>query len=218
MNEREHGALRALLGAHALDATDDVEAQRIERHLETCDECTNEVRALRDTAAELAWLSEPADTGDLVDRISSTLPAQRRRIVTRISAAIAAVAVVVAGFLGVSLLGERAENAKLADVLAAATERVNLGPQGRFTGRGVLHIADGEAALVLDALPDAGRDRVYQLWAITGSKPRSMTVLSGAGRVVRLFDWSGSGERFAVTIEPGGGSPVPTTDPVLAGP
>jgi anti-sigma-K factor RskA len=217
MDEREHGELQSLLGAYALNATDAIEARRVERHLETCDDCTNEVRALRDTAAELAWLSEPADAGDLVDRISSKLPPRRRRVVTRVSAAVAAVAVAAAGFLGVSLIRERGENAKLEGVLAAATDRIVLGPQGGFVGRGVLHLADGRAAVILDDLPDAGSDRVYQLWAIDGSTPRSMTVLDGEGRVVRSFDWKGTGDRFAITIEPSGGSPVPTTDPVLAG-
>ena len=217
MDEREHNELRSLLGAYALNATEAVEARRIERHLQNCDDCANEVRALRDTAAELSWLSEPEDAGDLVDRIAQRLPARRRRVVTRISAAVAAVAVIAAGLLGAGLVRERRENASLEDVLAAATDRITLGPQGGFGGHGVLHLAPGKAALVLDDLPGAGRDRVYQLWAIEGSKPSSMTVVDGTGRVVRLFDWTGSADRFAVTIEPSGGSPVPTTAPVLAG-
>jgi anti-sigma-K factor RskA len=217
MNEREHQELRSLLGAYALNATDALEARRVERHLQTCDDCANEVRMLRDTTAELAWLSEPAEAGDLVDRITQRLPARRRRLMVRLSAGIAAVAVAAAGYLGVSLLRERAANDAFAHVLASATRRVSLGPQKGFTGHGVLHIAEGKAALVLDDLPDAGRDRAYQLWAIAGAKPRPMTVIDGAGRIVRLFDWSGTGDRFAVTIEPDGGSPVPTTEPVLLG-
>jgi anti-sigma-K factor RskA len=221
MNERdagqEHEELQTLLGAYALNATDALEARRIERHLETCDDCANEVRMLRETTAELAWLSEPAEAGDLVDRISQRLPARRRRLITRLSAGVAAVAVATAGFLGASLLRAESENARLADVLATATRRVPLGAQKGFAGHGVLHVASGKAALVLDDLPDAGRDRTYQLWAITGSKPRSMTVVGGTGRVVAVFDWKGAGDRFAVTIEPDGGSPVPTSDPVLIG-
>jgi anti-sigma-K factor RskA len=185
--------------------------------LSGCEDCANEVRLLRSTTAELAWLSEPASTGDLVDRISRKLPARRRRLVTRISAGVAAVAVAGAGFLGVSLMRERAENAQLADVLADASRRITLGPQGGFQAHGVLHIASGKAALILEDLPDAGRGRTYQLWAITGARPRSMTVVDGTGRVVHVFDWKGVADRFAVTIEPAGGSPVPTTDPVLAG-
>jgi anti-sigma-K factor RskA len=220
MNERElreHEELQSLLGAFALNATDALEARRIERHLATCDDCANEVRLLRETTAELAWLSEPADAGDLVERISQRLPARRRHLVSRVSAGIAAVAVAAAGFLGVSLVRERDMNARLEYVLASATRRVPLGPQGGFQGRGVLHIASGKAALVLDHLPDAGRGRTYQLWGIDGAKPASMTVVDGTGRVVRLFDWTGTAEQFAITIEPAGGSPVPTTDPVLLG-
>jgi anti-sigma-K factor RskA len=217
MNERDHEELRSLLGAFALNATSAPEARRVERHIESCDECAHEVGLLRDSASALAWLPEPADTDELVDRISRSLPARPRRIFTRVVTGIAAAAIAAAGFLGVRLSHERAVNAQLADVLAEASRRVSLAPRGGFQGRGVLHLAAGRAALVLEELPDPGRGRTYQLWAIAGARPRSMVVVDGSGRVVRLFEWRGLGDSFALTIEPSGGSPVPTSDPVLLG-
>lgn len=217
MNERDHEDLRSLLGAFALNATSATEARRVERHIDGCDECAADVRLLRESASALAWLPEPADTEDLVDRISRSLPARRRRLITRVVTGIAAIAIAAAGFLGARLVQERSVNAQLADVLADATRRIPLGPQGGFEGRGVLHLAAGRAALVLEDLPDPGRERVYQLWAIAAAKPRSMALVEGSGRVVHLFEWRGLGDGFAVTIEPSGGSPVPTSDPVLIG-
>lgn len=217
MNDTSHEEIQELLGAYALDATDPLEHRRIERHLMTCADCANEVRLLREAASELAWLSPLEEPGDLSERITRTLPMQRRSVRTRVLTGVAAVAVIVSGMLGVGYVRERSANTQLADVLAAASRRVVLAPSGGFDGHGVLHIADDRAALVLDDLPDAGKDRTYQLWALKGVKPRSMTVVDGDGRVVQLFDWKGAADRFAVTIEPDGGSPVPTSDPVLTG-
>lgn len=216
MTEQEHDELRSLIGAYAVDATDAVERRRIERHLPTCEECANEVRMLRETASELAWLPDPAEAHRIIEDLGRRIPVRPRRLVSRISIAVAAVSVVVAGVLGGLFVSERNGNARLTDVLASASRQARLGPERGFEGRGVLHIADGEAALILQDLPPAGHDRAYQLWAIKGSMPKSLAVIDGEGRVVKLLEYTGSGDRFALTIEPAGGSPVPTSDPVLA--
>lgn len=217
MNDRLHEDLREGLGAYTLNAMDEVEHRRIERHLSECEECANEVRLLKEAAGELAWLSGPAETSELVDRMSTRLPARRRQpIAVRILSGVAAVAVIVAGLFGAGFVRERNRSAELVDVLASAA-RLPLDPQSGFGGRGVLHVSEDRAALVLDGMPDPGRERTYQLWAIQGATPSSLAVLDGRGRIVRLFDWDGKADRFAVTIEPAGGSPVPTSDPVLVG-
>jgi anti-sigma-K factor RskA len=50
--------LNVLAGAYALDALDDDEREVFEQHLRTCAECAQEVRGLRETAAELSHLNE----------------------------------------------------------------------------------------------------------------------------------------------------------------
>jgi anti-sigma-K factor RskA len=217
MNDAQHEEIQEMLGAYALNATDALERRRVERHLSSCDDCANEVRLLKETTSELAWLAQTEDATDLTERISENLPARGRTIRLRIASGVAAVAVAVAGVLGASLVHQRSVNSQLSDVLAQTSRRVSLSAQGGFEGRGVLHIGSGKAALVLDQVPEPGKDRTYQLWAISGTKPRSMVVVDGADRVVRLFDWEGRADTFAVTIEPEGGSPVPTSDPVLLG-
>lgn len=216
MNEREHEELRTLVGAYALNATDALERRRIERHLPACDDCSNEVRMLRETAAELSWLPEPEEAGTVVEDIERRIPSRRRPLASRLPLAVAAVAIAIAGVFGGLFANERSENARFADVVAGAVQQAKLGPQGGFQARGVLHIAEGEAALIIEDLPPAGRDRAYQLWAIKGDKPRSVAIIEAHGRVVHLFDYKGAADRFALTIEPAGGSPVPTTDAVLA--
>jgi anti-sigma-K factor RskA len=215
MNEREHTELQELLGAFVLNAVDPLEHRRIERHIASCEECAREVRLLGVPAAELSVLPMPADADDLVEKIASSLPWRPRKALTRLSAAIAAVAVVVAGYLGVTLRNQNAREEQITTVIAGADRTVKLDAAEGFGGRGHLYLAGDDAVLALDNVPDAGRDRAYQLWALTGNQPRSMAVLDGEGRIVHLFEWQGDATGFAVTIEPAGGSPVPTSDPVL---
>jgi anti-sigma-K factor RskA len=212
-----HREIQELLGAFALDAVTPLEQRRIERHIETCEDCAREVAMLSDAASSLALLIEPADAGDLVQRVSGRLPARPRLVRMRIAAAVAAVAVVVAGAAGGLMLRDRAEDREITQVLASATHRITLAPQAGFKGTATLHLAGDAAVLVMRDVPNAGRGRSYQLWAIAGETPASMGVVDADDDVIERFDWNGDGKTFAVTIEPEGGSPVPTSDPVLIG-
>jgi hypothetical protein len=217
MNELDHESIRNSLGAFVLNAMPPLEMRRVADHVASCVECAHEVRLLRETSAELAWLPAPEDTGDLVDRITSALPRRSRRVVTRVAVGVAAVSVAVAGLLGSALVSERSENNDFVRVVASAERSVRLQPRNGFGGHGTVYIASGRAAVLLDGMPDPGRGRAYQLWAINDAKPASMIVAGGGGHVQRTFVWRGRADNVAVTIEPFGGSPVPTSDPVLAG-
>lgn len=212
----EHELTQGLLGAYALNAVSASEHRRIAKHLETCAECAHEARLLGDVASELAWLPGPEESGDLVDEIVAALPSRPRRATVRIISAVAAVSVAAAAFLGVTLVRERSRNDDVAAALAAAHDTVALAPKAGFDGSGTLHVSRGGVVVIFDDLPDPGSGRGYQLWAISGGKPSSVGVMDGRGRLVRLLGWTGNADAFAVTIEPAGGSPVPTTDPVLA--
>lgn len=218
MTDRDHAEMQSLLGAFVLNAVSVTEQRMVQRHLESCAECAREVGLLREASAELAWLPAPEDADELVDRIAAALPPRPRRSVVRAFAALAAVAVTAAGFLGVAFVRERARSNDLAAVVAEANRTVHLRPQASgFEGGGTLFLTGDRAALVLDAVPAPGRGRSYQLWALSGEKPTSMAVVDGEDRIVQLFGWSGRADTYAVTIEPAGGSPVPTSEPVLVG-
>lgn len=213
-----HEEIRSLLGAYVLNAVDRLEYRRVSKHLESCSDCAHEVALLQGPAAELALLpADEPDASEPVARIGSALPWRPRRMFARVTAGIAAVAVVVAGFLGVSLMQERRDQQELVDIVAVAERAVTLRPKAGFLGKGKVYVAAGRAALVLEELPDPGRGKSYQLWAIAGTKPTSMAVVGGGEHIVEVVEWSGKADVFAVTIEPAGGSPVPTTDPVLTG-
>ena len=70
--ELNHGEVRDLLGAYALDAVDDDERRAVDRHLEDCPPCQVEVAEHREVAGMLASGFVPAPEG-LWDRIAGSL-------------------------------------------------------------------------------------------------------------------------------------------------
>lgn len=57
----KHEEYKAMLELAALDALDEAESHSLQKHLETCAECREELDALRDAVATLAYLAEPVD-------------------------------------------------------------------------------------------------------------------------------------------------------------
>ena len=81
---------------------------------------------------------------------------------------------------------------------------------------------EGVVVLTAQALAPAPAGRTYQLWGIpTGGKPQSLGVFdadsSGHARAVLRVPPGAAMDVAAITVEPAGGSPGPTTTPVLAG-
>ncbi|WP_280233519.1 anti-sigma factor [Nocardia cyriacigeorgica] len=146
----------------------------------------------------------------------------RRRKLLRWSAAAAAVAVVVA--VGAAVFGQRTEESPARMVTAdqvlqqpdAHTETSPVSTGGNL----IAHVSDelGAVAITFDAVPAPPEGYAHQLWLIgTDGAPRSAGVLldlptPGAPYVTEFA----ASDQLAVTIEPDGGSPGPTTDPIAA--
>jgi len=79
--------------------------------------------------------------------------------------------------------------------------------------------ASGAVLLVVDALPEAPADRVYQLWGIVDGRPVPAGVFNtsadGAGYLLTEAPATGPVQVWAVTEEPPGGVPQPTGQMVL---
>ena len=74
-----------LLAAYALDALDDDERERFERHLEDCAECTEQLALLREPVAALAYAVEgPVPPKELRDRIIEGARAEPRAAVIKL--------------------------------------------------------------------------------------------------------------------------------------
>ncbi|AND15868.1 hypothetical protein C5C18_11370 [Rathayibacter tritici] len=76
----------------------------------------------------------------------------------------------------------------------------------------------GRSALVVDDLAPLPKDKTYELWYIGSSGPVAAgTFDGGAGSTVAPLEGSLTESGVvAVTVEDVGGSPTPTTDPILA--
>lgn len=88
------------------------------------------------------------------------------------------------------------------------------GAQGR-----IVYIQEEQLAVItVHGLAPLPTDQTYQVWAISGGTPTGIglfnTSESGEASAAIQFDLS-EAEIVAVTVEPAGGSPQPTTEPVL---
>src|SRR6266513_3083139 len=138
-----------LLAAYALDALDDDERERFERHLLDCEECSEQLALLREPVAALAYAAEgPVPRNELRDRIIEGARAEPRAAVIRLPrrnwalGAVAGVAAVAAALalglwansLSNSLDRERSANAaykQAAELLSGkATARPLVGANG----------------------------------------------------------------------------------------
>ncbi|MEJ5945030.1 anti-sigma factor [Pseudokineococcus basanitobsidens] len=217
--------VRDLLGAYALDAVDDVERARVERLLRSDPDAGAEAASYAETATRLAVaasttpppalrarvLAEAARTRQVApvdDRRpgpGGAAPAVRQRRAVRLLAAACGVLLAGTVGLGAALLGQD----DAAPTLVAS---------GEFAGgTAALVQVDGEYVVLGEGVPAPPSDRVYQLWSLEeGGDPVPEGFLSseGGGLVGQVDDWP-SGAVLAITEEPAGGSPQPTSD-VLA--
>jgi anti-sigma-K factor RskA len=112
----------------------------------------------------------------------------------------------------------------IAALLAPEVETVKLSATGRPpTGRLYWNRQSSEVVFAAFALPPAPAGRTYQLWAIASatSAPVSLgtfnTTTDGVGRLAVRLPQGTTIAIGAVTEEPEGGSPQPTTQPFLVG-
>ncbi len=172
---------------------------------------------------------EPAPVADL-DARRRRSPRWSERL-TAVAAAVLVVAVAGLAYAVVDLNAELAEVERASGQAQATTERLGevlAAPDAQLataetgdgaTARVVASAARGEAVFVAEGLADVPSGRTYQLWLIDESGPESAGLFtpSANGRVVQLLTGNVSDSAVVgVTVEPEGGSPEPTTDPVLA--
>ncbi len=74
----------------------------------------------------------------------------------------------------------------------------------------VIRLPDGRVFVHLTRTPEEGR--TYQLWSLAEGVPQSLGVFGDDGLLTAALP---AGAPLAVTVEPAGGSPGPTTPPIL---
>lgn len=233
--------IHSLAGAYALDALDDIERSLFDDHVVGCTACQVEVAELRETAARLAndvtQAPSPRLKTAVMAQIANTRqtplppPLPRRPPVSRwihrtrvlVAAGVAAI-VAASGVYVVQELRLRQERItaqtelnRINDVMSAPDAKLR---SSAVLGGGRLTIVtspgrDAGVVVLADA-KDYGNDKAYQLWLIEGSTPRSIGLLEpDAVSVTQLITGIGSANVLGLSIEPAGGSPVPS-QPILA--
>jgi anti-sigma-K factor RskA len=240
--------LHLLTGSYALDALTDDERAEFEKHLDRCPSCAEEVRGLRETAARLALATAVAPPPGMRQRVlaaaaltrqlpptgRSLLPrsrGSRRRSLSRagLTAGILALAAAVAFLLVMQLSTShqlrqaRQDNSAIAAVLAAPDARIeSLPATAGGTVTAVTSLRQEEAVVTTSDLPALPGTRVYQLWVITaagGAKSVGLLAFTSSGSTTPvLADGVLRGDRLGITVEPAGGTPQPTTTPVVVMP
>ncbi|MCI0685990.1 MAG: anti-sigma factor [Sporichthyaceae bacterium] len=106
----------------------------------------------------------------------------------------------------------------LTELLTATDVKVNSVVSDGATGTVVASRQRNQAVFLSSGLPEVAEDRTYQLWVISAAGPTSAGLLDlgeqGTTGPVLASD-TGGAQSLAVTVEPAGGSPLPTTTPLL---
>lgn len=224
--------LHTLSGAYALDALSADEAAAFRTHLAACPSCCEEVRELRAAAAQMgaseavmpparlrAAVLEAADkTPQLRPKVTSIDAARSRRRMPRLLTAAAALVLVAGAAIGIGQLQNDDPQANLAAGVSQVFEAPDANQAAVETPQGVVRVAtspsQNEMAVDTRDLVPLDGGRVYQLWAIVGDEPISVGVLSQAEGGAHM-DMPASGTQVAITIEPAGGSELPTSEPIV---
>ena len=226
--------IHELTAGYALDALDPAEREEYERHLDTCEQCQEELVAFLEVTGALAVAADgPAPSPALRERIladaraeqQNVVPLQSRRRHVPVLAVATAVAAAVAIGLGIyaislnndldstkaALTAQENAAAVLADP-AATTVALQAG-----SGRLVV-AAEGDAVLVLDDLAPAPAGKTYQAWIVEGTTPVSAGTFASAGgqAIVPIPQAVPDGAVVAVTVEEAGGASTPSLPPVAA--
>lgn len=243
----DHDRMTELVAPYALNALDSEERAEFEAHLNTCAECQQAVREMRDVVGFLPYALEPvAPPTHVRDAILQRVQAEtqgteqrepavttrdespaRRSIWSRfglspLGVAASAVALVIFIALGALLARQHNELEQQRAIQSLITSPVSQSvtfAQDSIHARVVMVPTRNAAYLTVTGLPKLPDNRDYQVWLMHGDKPESVGVFhpNGSGewlihtpRPMDQYKWVG------ITQEPNGGSPQPTSNPIIA--
>ncbi|MCF3182050.1 anti-sigma factor [Streptomyces polychromogenes] len=234
-----------LAAAYALGALEDDERRAFDAHLQSCEACRQEAAEFQTTAARLAAaVSQPPPPSakaqvmaaidgvrQLPPRVSapaSTVPAFGGLLTRRALPLALAASVAAAALGGIAVwqtqngqdLKARARQAQqqldtISTVLAAPDARTVHGRAANGALTTVVASArQNKAVFTAAGLPAPGAGKTYQLWLDHNGTMRPAGLIDHDGTVILAGDPTGAGA-VGLTLEPAGGSPQPTTAPLL---
>lgn len=223
-----------LSGLYALDALDADDRVRYEAHLVVCHVCQTEVAGFREAitiigdtpppslrARVLAGIEPVAASAEVIPitrRRSARATAPSRRLASMIAAA-AMVAAVIGGLIATRDGSTPDEATLLADLRANGATSVSMSGTAGVDAQVVRAVSGDRAVIVLAGLAPLDDAFTYQAWTIDANErvrpaPRFRPDAAGRALVV-LQSLPAELDTVAITIEPRGGSTLPTSPVVL---
>ncbi|MEW2635316.1 anti-sigma factor [Streptomyces sp. NPDC048389] len=233
-----------LAAAYALGALEDDERGAFEDHLQACEACRLEAAEFEATAARLAAaVAQPPPTAakaqvmaaiDGVRQLPPRIPAPAAApalggLLRRKALPLAMAASVAAAVLGGATVWqlqngqELKQQARQAQQQLDAVSAVLAAPDARAVhGRAangalttvVASERQNRAVFTAANLPAPGAGKTYQLWLDHDGTMRPAGLIHGDGTVILTGNPADAGA-VGLTLEPAGGSPQPTTAPLL---
>lgn len=235
--------IHSLSGAYVLDAIEPEERTRFEHHLSTCAACRADVAAFSAMLVDLSESDAEEPPASLrrsvltaIDDVSPLPPSEAEPITSAparpitahrrlgrhrpllAAAALLVVAAVAAIAIAVGTMNSPSGRSGVDAVLEADdAHRVEQVVDG-FTAAVVTSRARNEAVLVSDDMPPPPAGRSYQLWyqrPDIGMQSAGIMPRSADGQKVLLEGALDDATAVGVTLEPEGGSPDPTSEPIV---
>jgi anti-sigma-K factor RskA len=218
-------------GAYVLNALPDDERRGFEAHLATCEACRVEVDQLAGAADALpvsapAMVPPPelkarimaevnreaellAAAGSGADR-PETRRKEKRRWFGIPSLALACTTLLAGIGVGAAIFAGSGGKTLPVEASGAAAKAV-----------AEVDVSGDKAVLVAHNMPEPGQGKTYQVWLKRPGEapqptPALFTPLSDGSATATVTGDLSDGDQILVTAEPEGGSPMPTSDPVLA--
>ncbi|MEW1636934.1 anti-sigma factor [Streptomyces sp. NPDC093801] len=243
MNNHHATDVHVLAAAYALDALDPGERETFAAHLPGCDACRQDVADFRATAARLAASAARAAPAamkqrtlaavDHVRQLPPRVPAaavswrgtlRRRALPLALAASLAAAASLAGLAVRQDQEKQRLEQrARQSEQRLDQTGRVLAAPDARTVraraANGALTSVvssdrQHRAVFTAGGLPAPAPGTTYQLWLDHGGTMRPAGFINGDGTVLLDGD-TADAARVGLTLEPAGGSPQPTTAPLV---
>ncbi|MGA4866876.1 anti-sigma factor [Streptomyces lavendulocolor] len=232
-----------LAAAYALGALEPDERREFTAHLRECQACRQEAAEFEATAARLAAAVSQAPppalkpavmsaidgVRQLPPRVVTTAPSRLSGVLRRRAVPLALAACVAAAALGGVAVWQTQQNREAEQRAGRAEQRLDAissilaAPDARTvhgrTSNGALTTvvsspARDRAVFTAAGLPAPAEGTTYQLWLDHDGTMRPAGFVDGDGTV--LIEGGAAGaEAVGLTVEPDGGSPRPTTAPLL---
>ncbi|MFF2371472.1 anti-sigma factor domain-containing protein [Agromyces sp. NPDC058110] len=174
-----------------------------------------------DAAASVAPDLQVSDAGPATAPVADLAAHRARRRMAIAWSSAAAVVLLVAGvFIGASWFGPNGWGAQreMASLTAASDAQQTT---AQVTGGGEVTLVSsaeqGRSAILADGLDALGDEHTYELWYIdeAGAISAGTFDVAAAGETWRILEGDfAPGVAVGITVEPAGGSPQPTTEPV----